>query len=74
VQGPVSIVVEANDTGAAPANIALFVDNKFAVTLQNQNNTYSATITLSSGPHAIAVSGKDTSGLYLQTSAVFKVQ
>lgn len=74
VQGPVSIVIEANDTGAAPANVGLFVDNKFVATLPNQNNAYSTTITLSSGPHTVAVSGKDSSGYYLQTSAVFKVQ
>jgi hypothetical protein len=74
VSGSVSVVVEANDGAAAPANIGLIVDNKYAGTLPSQNGTYSDTLTLSAGMHAIAVTGKDTNGDYLQTSAVFKVQ
>jgi hypothetical protein len=74
VQGSVSLVVEANDGAAAPSNIGLFVDNKYIGTLQNQNGTYSDTLTLSAGTHTIAVTGEDTNGDDLQTSTVFKVQ
>jgi hypothetical protein len=73
VTGSVSVVVEANDGAAPPASIKLYVDNAYLATLQNQNGTYTDTLTLSAGPHTIAVSGKDPNNDYLHTSAVFKV-
>lgn len=74
VSGSVSIVVEANDGSAPPANIALYVDGKYTATLPNQNGSYTHTLTLSSGSHTLTVNGKDSNSDHLQASTVFKVQ
>jgi hypothetical protein len=74
ITGSVSVSVEANDGAAPPTSLKLYVDGKYVGTLQNQNGTYSDTLTLSSGQHLIGVSGTDPNGDYLKTSAAFKVQ
>lgn len=74
ISGSVSIVVEANDGSAPPANIGLYVDGKYTATLPIQNGSYTDTLTLPSGNHTLSVNGKDTNSDYLQASTVFKVQ
>jgi hypothetical protein len=74
VSGSVNVVVQANDGPALPATVNLYADGKLVATLQNQNGSYTATLTLPSGHHTLSTSGTDTSFALLRTSVVFQVQ
>jgi hypothetical protein len=74
VSGAVNVVIQANDGAAPPPALNLYADGKLAATLQNQNGSYTGTLTLPSGPHTLSAYGKDTNNDILRTSAVFQVQ
>jgi hypothetical protein len=74
VSGLVNVVIQANDGGAPPATVNLYADGKLVATLQNQNGSYTGTLTLPSGPHTLSAYGKDTNNDALRTSVVFQVQ
>jgi len=73
VSGSVNVVIDANGD-APPATVNLYADGKLAATLQNQNGSYTGTLTLPSGAHTLSAYGKDTSNDVLRTSVVFQVQ
>ena len=73
VGGTVSVTVEANDP-APPAKVTLFVDNKLAATVANQNGTYTTTLTLASGVHKLDATGTDPSRHALHARSFFRVQ
>src|SRR5258708_3601788 len=72
--GAVNVVIQANDGSVHPPTVNLYADGKLAATLQNQNGSYTGTLTLPSGAHTLSAFGKDTSSDVLRTSVVFQVQ
>ncbi len=74
VSGAVNVVIQANDGSVPPPTVNLYADGKLAATLQNQNGSYTGTLTLPSGAHTLSAFGKDTSSDVLRTSVVFQVQ
>jgi hypothetical protein len=74
VSGSVNVVMQANDGSVPPATVNLYADGKLAATLQNQNGSYTGTLTLPSGPHTLSAYGKDSSNDVLRTSVVLQVE